>query len=59
MKLEYDRQIFEKYSIMKFHENPPCGSRVVHADGQIDRRNGANSRFSQFCMTLRIMNKKF
>ena len=28
MKLEFARQIFEKYSNIKFHENPPNGSRV-------------------------------
>jgi hypothetical protein len=26
MKLEFSRQIFEKYSNMKFHENPSSGS---------------------------------
>ena len=29
MKLEFSRQIFEKYSNTNFHENPSCGSRVV------------------------------
>jgi len=29
MKLEFSRQIFEKYSNIKFHENPSIGSRVV------------------------------
>jgi len=29
MKLEFQRQIFEKYSKIKFHENPSSGSRVV------------------------------
>jgi hypothetical protein len=24
---------------------------LFHADGQMDRRNGANSRFSEFCKT--------
>ena len=28
MKLEYSRQTFEKYSNIKFHENPPTGNRV-------------------------------
>jgi hypothetical protein len=40
MKLEFSRQIFEKYSNMKFHENPSSGSRVVpcgRADGQMWR----------------------
>jgi hypothetical protein len=29
MKLEFSRQIFEKYSGMKFHKNPFNGSRDV------------------------------
>jgi len=29
MKLEFFRQIFEKYSSIKFHENPFSGIRVV------------------------------
>jgi hypothetical protein len=29
MKLEFSRQIFEKYSSIKFHENPSIGSQVV------------------------------
>jgi len=28
MKLEFPRQIFEKFSNMKFHDNPFSGSRV-------------------------------
>jgi hypothetical protein len=29
MKLEFSRQIFEKYSNIKFRENPFSGNRVV------------------------------
>ena len=29
MKFEFSRQILEKYSNIKFHENPSSGSRVV------------------------------
>jgi len=29
MKHEFYQQIFEKYSNIKFHENPPSGSRIV------------------------------
>jgi len=29
MKLEFSHQIFEKYSNIKFHENPSGGSQVV------------------------------
>jgi hypothetical protein len=35
MKLEFSRQIFEKPSNIKFHEDPSSGS---HADGQIYRQ---------------------
>ena len=36
MKLELSGQIFEKYSNVKFHENPFSGSRVFHGDGGTD-----------------------
>jgi len=42
MKLKYSRQIFEKYSYIKFRENPFSGSRVFHADGRTNR--GAERR---------------
>jgi hypothetical protein len=29
MKLEFSQQIFQKYSNIKFHENPHSGKRVV------------------------------
>ena len=41
MKLEFSRQIFTKYSDIKFHENPSCGSQVVprrQMDGQTDMK---------------------
>ena len=45
MKFGFPRQIFDKYSNIKFHENPSIGSRVVpcgqtdtQTDGHIDRR---------------------
>ena len=47
IKLEFSRQIFEKYSNVKFHENSSSGSRVVpygQTDGQTDMIE-ANSRF--------------
>jgi len=37
MKLAFSRNIFEKYSNIKFHENPSNGSRVLpydQTDGQ-------------------------
>jgi len=39
MKLEFSRQIFEKYSNITFHQNPSCGRRVVpcvRVDGRAD-----------------------
>jgi hypothetical protein len=39
VKLEFSGRIFQKYSNMKFHENPSSGSRVVpcgQTDGQAD-----------------------
>jgi hypothetical protein len=60
MKLEFSRQILEKCSDIKFHENPSSGSRVVpcgrtdtltggYTDRLTGREDEANSRFSQFC----------
>jgi hypothetical protein len=37
MKIEFSQQIFEKYSNIKFHENPSSGRRDVPY-GRIDRR---------------------
>jgi len=37
MKIGFSRQILEKFSNIKFHENPSSGSRVVPC-GQIDRQ---------------------
>jgi hypothetical protein len=42
-KLEFSWQMFEKYSSTKFHEIPS-----MRTDGQTDRNDEANSRFSQF-----------
>ena len=39
MALEFSQRIFEKFSNIKFHENPSNGSRVVPY-GQTDRRIG-------------------
>jgi hypothetical protein len=51
IKLEISRQTFEKYSDIKFHENPSIGSRVVpcgRSDRGTDRHGEANRPFSQF-----------
>ena len=55
MKLEFSRQIFEKYSGVKFYENPSSGSRVVpcrQTDGQADRQTDMTKlivTFHNFC----------
>jgi hypothetical protein len=51
MKLEFTRQIFEKYSNTKFHKNWPSGIWVVpcgRTDGWTDRHDKANIRSSKF-----------
>ena len=52
MKLGFPLQFLEKYTIIKFHENPSSGSRVVlwgRTDGWTNRYDEAKSRFSPFC----------
>jgi len=44
----FSRQIFEKHSHIKFHENPSSGNRVVPCR-QTDRHGEARIRFSEFC----------
>jgi hypothetical protein len=50
-QLEFSWQIFEKYSNIKFHEQPSGGRRVVPRRGTdrwTDRQGDAKSCFSQF-----------
>jgi len=51
MKLELSRQILEKYSNIKFHDNLsignrpfPCGRKEGRTDGQRDKNVEAHSR---------------
>jgi hypothetical protein len=44
-KLQFSKQIFEKYSDLERFENPSNGSRVVRTD----RDDAVDSRFSQRC----------
>jgi hypothetical protein len=44
MKLEFSRQLFGKFSNLKFHENPSSASRAVTCDE-------SNTRFSRFSLT--------
>ena len=50
MELEFSRQIFEKYSNIKFNESvqwePSCS---LLTDGGTNKYDEANNRFSQFC----------
>jgi hypothetical protein len=46
MKLKFSRQIFEKYSNIKFHENPSSWGRVIPC-GRTEMTK-AISRFSKF-----------
>jgi len=49
MKPELSRQIFEKYSNVKFHENPSSGGRVVlcrRAGGRAGGRTDRHTRRS-------------
>jgi hypothetical protein len=57
MKLEFSRQIFQRYSNTKFHENPSSRSRVVLC-GQTDGHDEAHSRYSQFCYRASKRNAK-
>jgi hypothetical protein len=60
MKLGYSRQIFEKYSSLKFHEN--SSSTFWWTDGRTDRQKGrvrheeGNSRLSQVCHSTKRVN---
>jgi len=44
MKIEFSRQIFEKYPNIEFHRNPSSGCFLVLC-GQTNRHDGANSHF--------------
>jgi hypothetical protein len=50
-KLEFSRQIFEKFSNFKFHKSQFSGSR--DADSRTERNDENNSRFSEFCQKPR------
>jgi hypothetical protein len=50
MKLEFSRQNFKKYSEVKCHEIRLLRAELLfHAEGQTDRHDEIDSRFSQFC----------
>jgi hypothetical protein len=52
MELEFYQQIFEKYSNIKFHENPSSGIRVV-ACGYKERQTKLTVAFQNFAKALK------
>jgi len=56
MKLKFSRQIFEKYSKIKFHENPTSGSRVAPR-GQTDGRTDMAKLIVAFSYFAKAPNK--
>jgi hypothetical protein len=47
MKLEFYRQVFEKYSKIKFHEYPSSGNRVVPC-GRTERQTDTTKLIAAF-----------
>jgi len=54
MKFKISRHGFEKYSNIKFHENPSGGTEAFH---ERDGQDEANSRFSEFCKRTSTRNE--
>jgi hypothetical protein len=52
MKLDFSREVLEKYSNTEFHEHMSNDSRVVQY-GRTDRYDEACNRFSQFCQSAK------
>jgi hypothetical protein len=55
MELEFFQQVFEKYSNIKFHDNPSCGSQVVpyrRTDGWTDREIDMMKLIVGFCSSV-------
>jgi len=49
MKHEFSGHILENARISNFKKIRPVGSDLVYGNGQADRYDEANSRFSLFC----------
>jgi hypothetical protein len=47
IRSEFSQQIFEKYSNIKFQENPSRRTEVVPTDGQTDRYDKDSTPISQ------------
>jgi len=52
MKLEFSRQSFEKYTNIKFHENPSNGRRVA-TFGQADRQTDGRTDMAKLIVVFR------
>jgi len=52
MKFELSRKIFQKYSNIRFHENPSSGSRVV-PNRQTDRRTDGRADMNKLIVASR------
>ena len=63
MKFEFFRTDLQKYSNIKFHENPSSGTELFHADGQRDRMTAghdeANSCLRNFANAPKSEMKAF
>ena len=53
MELEFSRKIFEKYSNMKFHENPSSGSRQVRPGGRWGERTDGETDMTKLTVAFR------
>jgi len=47
--LNFSRQISEKVSNIKFHENPSNGSTLFRSERPTERLDESNTRFTQLC----------
>jgi hypothetical protein len=49
MQFDFFDSFSKNTQISNFMKIPPVGSELFRADGQTDKHEEANSRFSQFC----------
>jgi hypothetical protein len=53
VNLKFSRNIFEKYSNIKFHENPTSWSRVLHADTRAGKGADRQTDITKLRVTFR------
>jgi len=58
LKLEFSRQIVEKYSNITFMKIPPVGAEIFLRDRRTDRHNEASCHFSEFFESVYILEIK-